>query len=148
MKRPTGSTVCNGKKPIKKRLSSDDVVDYDDQENKKNGNDHSDKISEDEIRKLLPCTTNDGKVVVICLDFGVNPDQVKDEHPNVHFCYGCGLFLQEYSIGSSGRKKRMRPNTSAYKCTAMHESLESPTLKKIPLSILKDANEIEEEEDY
>lgn len=102
---------------------------------------------EEEIRKLLPCPPGwDGKPVVICLDFGIDPDEAKKKNPGMHYCYGCGLFLQEFPIASAGRKKSMRPNKSAYRCTANHASLEQPTKTKAHHSILGD--EDRDEVDY
>jgi hypothetical protein len=89
-----------------------------------------------EIANLLPRPpTKDGKAVVTCLDFGVNREERDANYPDAFFCAGCIFFVDDYGIASAGRRKKMFPNGSRYKCTAKHPSFEEPASNKIHSSL-------------
>lgn len=102
---------------------------------------------EEDIAKLLPRPpTKDGKPVITCLDFGVNREAREEKYPYAFFCSGCIFFVQEYGIMSAGRRKKMLPNGSRFKCTAKHPSFEEPAPNKIHSSLMGES-ENEDEDD-
>ena len=101
-----------------------------------------------QIAALLPRpSTNDGKDVITCLDFGINRNEREAKYPDAFFCGNCIFFVDDYGIAPAGRRKKMFPNGSSYKCTAKHSSFLEPASKKVHFSLLRGSEDKDDNND-